>query len=717
MSVDAERYGATLTALRRLSGVALVPVWLALARHNTDWLLFALSLLLTALVAGSLALDTRLPRLSGLLLLAVPTLGAIAGGLGGQPDWSFLMTLSVAGAGLLYGAMGAPIAACLLVPVSLVIPSPGHNPLPLVACLLGTAGVTYAAVQEYSGLLALHWERSRQAYDLVVQARQRQGELNQAIRALDLAYRLLEESHYQTALARREAEEWRDLKTRFATNLSHELRTPLNVVLGFTQLIYRNPQLYGFQNWPESLMRDLVQVQRNAAFLSDLVNDIVDMARVDALAMPIRREWVSPARLIAEVLDTVSSVAQQKGIALRQDLRGPLPDLNVDPIRIRQVLFNLLTNAIRFTDSGSVTVSATVEGEEVVVSVTDTGRGIAPEQLEGIFDEFLQVGRPKEGEDQGKGLGLAIAKRFVQLHGGRIWVRSELGQGSVFSFTLPLAEKTTARAIARTAPALPQMPARPRVLVVDDDGVATAYLERQLGDYDFVRVNSYEEASGQLAEVRPVAAVVNVDPNGEASLPEPALGDLPVIQCALPSMRWLSGHDRFDAILTKPVSEESLLGVLDRFLKPDHPATVLVADDDRSFVQLVTRTLQASGWPGLEVIPAYNGADALKKAGRASLDLVLMDLVMPALNGFQALEELRQHPDLRGVPVVAVTAASPGEDDLATRGTVFGLRTRRPGGQRLALQLISAVLEDARGGSLPDTVAVRPGSLPETPAS
>ncbi|NPV08086.1 MAG: response regulator [Anaerolineae bacterium] len=718
MGVDAERYERTLSALQRTAGLALVLLWLVLVRHNTDWLLFALSVGLTSLLGASLALSSRLARLSGLLLLAVPTAAAVWGALGGQPSWSFLLVLPVVAAGLLYGPWAAPASAIVLLPLLLAVPPLAQAAVPLVVCLLAVAGVTYAGVGEYVGLLRLHWERSRLAHDLVAQARERQGELNQAVKALDLAYRLLEESHYQTAVARREAEEWRDLKTRFATNLSHELRTPLNVILGFAQLIYRNPQLYGFDGWPEALMRDLVQVQRNAAYLSDLVNDIVDMARVDALAMPIRREQVNPVSLISEVLDTLSSVAQQKGILLRQDLAQPLPDLNVDPVRVRQVLFNLITNAIRFTDAGSVTVSAVVEGNEVVISVADTGRGIAPDQLEGIFDEFLQVGRPKEGEDPGKGLGLAIARRFVHLHGGRMWVRSEEGKGSTFYFALPLMDKTTARSVVRSSGALPRPSSRPRVLVVDDDGVAAAYLERQLGGYEFVRVDSCNEAARQVVDVRPIAAIVNVAPDSIDPLPaETALAGVPLIHCVLPSIRWLSGHDRFDGMLGKPVSAESLLEVLDRFLERDRPASVLVADDDRSFVQLVTRTLQASGRPGIEVVPAYSGADALRRARRQRPDLVLMDLVMPELNGFEALERLRQDADLRHVPVVAVTAASPGEDDLAARGTTFSLRTRRPNGQRLVLQLIAGVLENARGELPSDTDAVLQRSLPEIPAS
>ncbi len=703
MDVGAERYRLTLASMLVVLGLALVPLWLAVARLNTNWTLFGLAVYLTALGALCFWLSSRAERVAGGLLLVGLTLAALAVlRLTGLALWSVTLVIPTLMAGHLFRPWTSLAFAGPSAILAFVSTADPRSALPLVAVLLASGAITYAGTSRSRDLLCLHSQRSLRAYDLLTQVRQRQGELNQTVKALDVAYRLLEESNYRASVARREAEEWRDLKTRFATNLSHELRTPLNVILGFTKLIYRGPHLYGFDGWPESLMKDLVQVQRNAAFLSDLVNDIVDMARVDALAMPIRREDTDLDQLIQDVAGTVASLAQEKGVRLRVEVPPDLPSLNVDPIRVRQVLFNLVTNAIRFTDEGQITISAGLEGEEIVTSVQDTGRGIPAGQLDRIFDEFLQVGGPKEDENPGKGLGLAIARRFVQLHGGRIWVQSAEGRGSVFSFSLPLAARATSRLRSGSYPLPPRLAARPLVLVVDEDVTATAYLERQMDDHRFLQVRP-DEAADLPPNLAPVAAIVNLPPDrsaegGSSLLSRPAglAEDTPVIYCALPSLQWISGHERFDAILTKPVSSEELLETVRPFLRADQANVLLVVDDDRGFVQLVSRTFEAEGIAGLQVAPAYNGADALRKAGRYRPAAILMDLVMPGMNGFTVLDHLREDEALRDTPVVAVTAASPGEDDVAARGTRFTVTTRGRGSQRLVLALISTVLGDVR---------------------
>jgi signal transduction histidine kinase/CheY-like chemotaxis protein len=732
MGSDQERYEATLSSLLLVQVLATAVVWLALCRYSHGWLLFAVALALAAVAAGAYLLRSARPRLSGCLLClgSFATIAVTAGLAHSGALWS-LLALPVATVALLFGLPAASLlglAGGLLV---LVFAGPADRPI--AALLLGLGLLLDFGLRPTLGQLRLYSQRSVTAYSLVTQVRQRQGELNRTVKALDVAYRLLEETNYQLSAARREAEQWRDLKTRFATNLSHELRTPLNVILGFAQLIYRSPQLYGFPAWPESLMRDLVQLQRNAAYLSDLVNDIVDMARVDALAMPTRREPSQLSTIVDEAVRTVASLASEKGLELQRNIAPDLPTLYVDPVRIRQVLFNLLTNAIRFTDEGSITVVARQQGDEVLVTVRDTGRGIPADQLDAIFDEYRQLGRPRDGSDPGKGLGLAIAKRFVQLHGGRIWAESPVrdgasgrasGQaGSAFNFTLPLQSKTTIRPSYSGSQPLPQAPARPRVLVLDDDGIALSYLRRQLEDYEFEAASSWGEVEALLPRLHPVAIIDNLADTGgqdgaERSPQRARTPGLPLIRCSLPSTRWISGHEHFAAVLAKPVSSDVLLATLRRLLPGgEGRRNLLVVDDDRGFVQLMTRILQAEG--GYDVATGFNGEDGLRKAKRLRPDAILLDLVMPEMDGFELARRLKEEPGLADVPLVAVTAASPGEDDLETRGASFSLLERGARAQATMLALLRTALDAAshRFAAVPGNGAAPPTDRLATPAS
>ncbi|MGQ9554474.1 MAG: hybrid sensor histidine kinase/response regulator [Anaerolineae bacterium] len=428
----------------------------------------------------------------------------------------------------------------------------------------------------------------------------------------------------------------------------------------------------------------------------------MDLARVDALAMPIRREPTHPGQVIQEAAETVGSLARDKGLHIAISCPDDLPPALIDPMRIRQVLFNLVTNAIRYTDRGQVTVRAERVEDELVISVTDTGRGIPKEELSTIFNEFYQVGRPKEGADAGKGLGLAIARRFVQLHGGRIWAESELGQGSIFSFTLPLSSKSVSFLGQSIAAPLPKPRRKPVVLVLDDDGTAAGYLRRRLEDYEFLPVATAEELAEIVTSEPPLAVIVNRPLRGERRLPFqellPQLPEtMPLIECSLPTSQWLSQEEQFTAVLTKPVSADGVLSMLASLLPHHEHARVLMVDDDRGFVQLLSRMLQAGPGNHYEVLTAYSGEEALRKMTRVRPDVALIDLRMPDLSGFDVLARMRCDPELREVPVVAVTAATPGEDHLLAQGATFCLHKRGAFQPGELVRLIAAGIGQANG--------------------
>ena len=676
-----------LPSLRMVVGIwaaACLGLWMLVGYHTRDALFAILAFGLTgSLIAGFVLSRVQAYIGSAALLvgfMGTVTIAAIQGH--NQAILSFLVIPVILAPMLLAPAAILPAAGVATVLALAVSRSVGGNPW-LAAMLLLAAASTWAALRPLYALLHLSWRRSMQGVHLASQLRARQGELNKTIKALDLSYQLLEKTNRELSVARREAEVLRDLRNRFATNLSHELRTPLNIVIGFANLIYRNPQLYGVEEWNDVLLRDLAQIQRNARYLSQLVDDVIDLARVDALAMPIQRQVTNLGDVIGEAAASVATMARKKSLAIEVSLAPDLPLVNVDPLRLQQVLFNLLSNAIRFTDRGGVSVWARQEGNEVVVSVSDSGRGIPEEELSTIFDEFYQVGRPKSTPEAGKGLGLAIARRLVQLHGGRIWATSELGKGSCFSFTLPLSGVTVSRLRAGEGTPLPKARRAARVLVLTHDDSAALYLGRRIEGYEFVPIQSLERLRESLAAQPAAAVLVDGGLRLDTAVVRQALegcdADPPVITCPLPSALWVTGAAGFRRVLTKPVTPESLFQALEDVEPEKKELSVFLVDDDRGFVQLVARMLQAAGQSNgrqYATDAAYSGEEALRKLRRTAPDCVILDLVLPGMNGFSVLAAMREQAALANIPVIAVTAATPGEDQLAVGGATFSFSKR-----------------------------------------
>ena len=636
--------------------------------------------------------------------------------------WAFL-PLPVVLSGALFEPAAAFAVGALAAAVAYVGGPWEQSHLAYSVSPLLTGLCVWAAYRPEHSSLHTFLRRSLEATSLAEQLRDERGKLNRTIKALDDSYQLLEKTNRELVLARQEADQLRDLRSRFATNLSHELRTPLNIILGFSQIVCLKPQMYGYSKWSDSLLRDLAEIRRNAGYLAQLVDDIVDLARVDALAMPVQREPTDLGGLVQEAVAAVRSPAADRNVVVTAQCPSDIPLVSIDPLRIRQVLYNLLTNAIRHTSDGEVRVDVRVVGDEVITSVTDTGCGIPSEELTAIFNEFYQVGRPKQSADAGKGLGLAIAKRFVQLHGGRIWAESEVGKGSVFSFALPLHAKSVG--LARQAGATPMPPQRelPLVLVVNDDGMAAPYLRRRLQGYEFAPVHDPSEVTEAVAGRRLMAVIVNGKPgNGNAetwdgvlhALPE----DVPVIQCALPSNEWVFGEGQFAAVLTKPVTPEDVLGTVARLVNGNEAARVLLVDDDRGFVQLLARILESDQARRYEIAKAYSGQEALQKVRHFRPQLMLLDLRLPDLTGFSVLDQLREDGEYGNLPVVAVTAATPGEDQLAAEGAYFMCAKRgmfRPG--ELVRLIAAAVAPTQVCDEVTESAPALQAALPVSPAS
>lgn len=692
-----------LRSLLLLIGAAVTAGLFALAASPVDTALTVGGAIgLCFLLCGAVAVRVGVPiGPHALLAAAVVGIAGVAV-VGGAPAmWGFL-ALPVIASGALCGPAAAPVYGLLAGVLAYhlgTVPDMrlSQAALPVLAGV--TTWFTYAPVYAY---LLRTVRDSAHMSATAEEFRDQRAKLNRTIKALDDSYQLLEGTNRELLLARHEADSLRDLRSRFATNLSHELRTPLNIILGFSHLIYNKPHIYGYENWSSALLRDLAEIRRNSGYLAELVDDIVDLARVDALAMPMRREANRIDGIVTEAVETVRGLAQGKGLEMRVHCPDGLPEVPVDPVRIRQVLFNLLNNAIRHTQQGHVTVRVSPQRDEVVVAVEDSGCGIPEGEIDNIFSEFHQVGRPKSDSDSGKGLGLAIAKRFVQLHGGRIWAESELGQGSTFRFSLPLGERSVSRSTQTTPLPLPKERNRPLVLVLADDGMASGYLRRRLESHDFLSVNDSTGLEEAQLGGRVVAAIINSSPGGTDGDAAQCLAgllppELPRIECRLPSNRWLTATGRFTSVLAKPITQEGLVASVSQHAAG--AASVLVVDDDRSFVQMVSRMLESSDG-AYSIARAYSGEEALRRAQHTRPDLVLMDLVMPGLDGFETVVRLRQLPELQEVPVIAVTAATPGEDQLSQGGLAFTMRRQAPAQPGELIGLISAALEFSASASL-----------------
>ncbi len=596
----------------------------------------------------------------------------------------FVNTMLIWGGALITGGVVAMLAAWLV--------HSGVRAYPLLELLITlTFDLVLAWLATHTLYTALEWAWTMQqeARRLLEVARDREGKLNCTLKSLDLAHSLLLRTQRELIFARRQAEEAQRMKERFAANVSHELRTPLNLILGFSEVMYLSPEVYGDMQWPLALRQDVYQIYRNSRHLQDMINDVLDLSRFEMVGFTLDKEPTPLEPFLRDTLEIVQDLFRERPIRLELAIESELPALEIDRTRIRQVLLNLLNNAARFTEQGTVRVEAKRAGGEVQISVSDTGAGIPEEELSRIFEEFYQVDRSLSRKHEGAGLGLAICKRFVSAHDGRIWVESEVGKGSTFTFTLPIPEQyvPVSRLLAKRAseqlcPKL-DMP----VLVVDPDPAVADLIRRHVQEREVVQVADAERLAEEIMLRHPQVVVYNVPPGkrGEVSVP---LAPVSFVECSLPSRAWLTNERTLTACLRKPVAAADLQREIERL---GRVRNVLVVDDDRGFCQLVERTLKASG-NDFQVRQAHEGKDGLAQMRASRPDVVLLDLIMPDLDGFQVIEKMRQDPALADIPVVLVTAADLVEDTLMQWNSQVVIY--RPDGLRLVevLRCLNAVI-------------------------
>jgi signal transduction histidine kinase/CheY-like chemotaxis protein len=453
------------------------------------------------------------------------------------------------------------------------------------------------------------------------------------------------------------------LKSQFLANMSHELRTPLNAIIGVTEMLLEDARDLKRDDEIEPLER----VLRAGRHLLELINDILDLSKIEAGKMDLHADTFPIALLVGDVVKTIE-MTSKNGNKIVLECPPDIGSMHADQIRVRQVLLNLMSNANKFTKDG--TVSATVrretrEGRDwITVAVTDTGIGMTAEQLSRLFNDFVQADASTTRKYGGTGLGLAISRRLCQMMGGEITVTSEPGKGSIFLMNLPAESGAVPVVVpARAAAVLPvgETPRGSVILVIDDDESVLDLTERFLTRKGFkvVTANNGHDGLRLARELHPAAITLDVlmpQLDGWTVLAaikgDPELADIPVILMTIIDDRTRGYALGATEYLIKPVNREKLTGVL-RAACGTAGRKVLVIDDDDFMRKGVCQSLQRDGW---EVSEAANGRIGIERLGQSRPDVIMLDLMMPEMNGFEFLVEMRSKAEWRDIPVLVVTA-------------------------------------------------------------
>jgi PAS domain S-box-containing protein len=475
----------------------------------------------------------------------------------------------------------------------------------------------------------------------------------------------------QLELRNREVEQATKLKSKFLASMSHELRTPLNAIVGFSGLLADGTA--GEMNGKQK--RFVTHIRDGAHHLLQLINDILDLSKIEAGQLEIRCEDFQVNDALPEVLSTIRPLAIAKNIQVHRDLAASY-SIYADRVRFKQILYNLLSNAVKFTpQGGQVSVNCAEQGELICISVADTGIGIRPEDQEVIFEEFRQI--EGDGVHEGTGLGLAITKRLVQQQSGNIWLESEFGKGTRFSFTLPAGSAqshVTPNLGPCNQPSLnPGSGKMPLILIVDDEISAREILASYLEPEGF-RVEiacSAAEAAAKARELQPDAITLDIlmpNSNGFEALlslkSAPDTANIPIIVVSILDQQKMGFALGAADYLVKPVDKGLLLQTIRKYTQPltITDGLILLVDDDPLTLDLLETTLHSAGY---KTQSARSGKVALDILAHTRVNGILLDLVMPEMDGFEVLEHVKHDAALKEIPVIILTAKSLTQEDVA----------------------------------------------------
>jgi signal transduction histidine kinase/CheY-like chemotaxis protein len=455
-------------------------------------------------------------------------------------------------------------------------------------------------------------------------------------------------------------------KSEFLANMSHELRTPLNAIIGYSEMLEEEAADLG----QKTFIPDLQKINGAGKHLMSLISNILDLSKIEAGKMDLYLENFEIVPMIKEVIATVKPLIEKNANTLQLHYADGLGQMRSDVTKLRQMLFNLLSNASKFTERGTITLRVDRESANgsgwVSFSVSDTGIGMTPEQTSKLFQAFTQADTSTTRKYGGTGLGLAISQKFCHLMGGEITIESAVGQGSTFKVRLPAIvadSKAGVLPAEETALTTAQVSeGAPTVLVIDDDPTVHDLVQRFLSKegLKMVAAKSGEEGIRLAKELHPAVITLDVlmpGMDGWAVLTElkadPALSEIPVIMLTIMDEKQMGYALGAADYLTKPIDWDRLVAILRRYECARPPCPLLVVEDDSVMRDMLRRRLEKEDWA---VIEAENGRVALERMTERRPELILLDLMMPEMDGFQFLDEIRKHEDWHSIPVIVITA-------------------------------------------------------------
>jgi signal transduction histidine kinase/CheY-like chemotaxis protein len=470
------------------------------------------------------------------------------------------------------------------------------------------------------------------------------------------------------------AEAANQTKSTFLANMSHELRTPLNAIIGYSEMLLEEAE----ESNQTALVPDVHKILTAGKHLLELINAVLDLSKIEAGKMELYLETFSVPNLVADVVTVIRPLVDKNGNTLEVSVDPALESMRSDQTKVRQSLYNLLSNACKFTMNGRISIAVRMlPDRRISFAVSDTGVGMTPEQRARLFEPFTQADSSTSRKYGGTGLGLVISRRFAQMMGGDIAVESQSDEGSTFTLTLPQTvevERGKAGDIATVESAA--MPAAGTVLVIDDDPAVHEILKRTLTKYAFRIESAFtgEEGLRLARKFHPQVITLDVMMPGMdgwavlASLKSDAdLAEIPVIMLTIVDNKNFGYALGAAEYLTKPIDRDRLSSVLLRY-RGNASNTALVVEDDAASREMLRRLLENDGWV---VEEANNGRAALEQLAFKPPSIVLLDLMMPEMDGFEFLAEMHLHEEWKPIPVVVITAKDlTAEDRLRLNGHV-----------------------------------------------